>query len=66
MSAGGKGDEPYLDIVAYKIRVFSEKADNLIREVSILMTSLELRDFREELPCIQRIQAIGNLNIGRV
>ena len=49
MSAGGKGDEPYLDIVIYKTRVFSEKADDLVRDLSVLMSSSETLEFRSEL-----------------
>ncbi len=49
MPAGGKGDEPYLDIVGYGIRVFSEKADNLIRDLGVLMDLQESLDFRSEL-----------------
>ncbi len=49
MPAGGIGDEPYLDIVVYMISVFSEKADNLIRDISQLMDFSELSKFREEL-----------------
>ncbi|CAG0990388.1 hypothetical protein ANAEL_02261 [Anaerolineales bacterium] len=49
MSAGGKGDEPYLDIVIYKTRVFSEKADDLVRDLNVLMNSSEILEFRSEL-----------------
>jgi hypothetical protein len=49
MSAGGKGDEPYLDIVVYKTRVFSEKADDLVRDLSVLMDLQESLEFRSEL-----------------
>jgi hypothetical protein len=49
MPAGGKGDEPYLDIVVYKTRVFSEKADDLVRDLDVLMDSQESLEFRSEL-----------------
>ena len=49
MAAGGKGDEPYLDIVVYKTRVFSEKADDLVRDLSVLMDLQESEVFRSEL-----------------
>jgi hypothetical protein len=49
MPAGGKGDEPYLDIIVYKAKVFSEKADDLIRDLSVLMNSSEILEFRSEL-----------------
>ncbi len=60
MPAGGKGDEPYLDIVAYKIRVFSEKADDLVRDLSVLMDSSELSNLRSEL---MKIQFSKELNV---
>lgn len=63
MTSGGKGDEPYLDIVIYKTRVFSEKVDNLVRDLSVLMNSSEILEFRSEL---MRIKTSENLNISEL
>ena len=60
MPAGGKGDEPYLDIVIYKTKVFSEKADDLVRDLSVLMDSTELSKLRSEL---MEIQISNELNV---
>jgi hypothetical protein len=49
MQAGGKGDEPFLDIIVYKLRVFSEKADDLVRDLDVLMDLQESLEFRSEL-----------------
>jgi len=53
MAAGGKGDSVFLDIVIYGMKVFSEKADNLIRELSVLMDYHEIIEFRDDLDRIR-------------
>jgi len=63
MSSGCKGDEPYLDIVVYKTRVFSKKADDLVRDLSVVMNFSELSEFRSEL---MKIQLSKNLNISEL
>lgn len=49
MVNGRHGDEPYLDITEYHLRVFSESADRLIRQLSVLMNSGEIITLRAEL-----------------
>jgi hypothetical protein len=63
MPAGGKGDEPYLDIVVYRLRVFSQKADDLVRDLDVLMDLQESLEFRSEL---MKQNWSGNLNINEL
>jgi hypothetical protein len=63
MPAGGKGDEPYLDIVVYKTRVFSEKADDLVRDLDVLMDLQESAELRSEL---MKIKMSENLDLNKL
>ncbi len=63
MPAGGKGDEPYVDIVVYKTRVFSEKADDLVRDLDVLMDLQESSELRSEL---MKIKMSENLDLNKL
>ena len=47
MAAGGPGDAPLTDILHYKIPVYGEEADELIRKISALSGARETIDWWE-------------------
>ena len=47
MPAGGAGDAPLTDILHYKLPVYGEEADELIRKISVLSGARETNDWWE-------------------
>ena len=48
MPPGGPRDHPILDIVHYKLPVYGEEADGIIREISRLCSTRELYEWWEK------------------
>ena len=47
MPAGGPGDHPLTDILVYKLEVYGQGADELIRKISELSSNRELFEWWE-------------------
>jgi len=46
---GAVGEDPILDIIVHRVRVFSEVADRLVRHIMVLTTDKDVEQLRMDL-----------------